>query len=58
MARKKAVEHSKNFEKVKGYFDAGRWNEYRVHEAVVKGWITADEYQEITGNPYEENTEE
>lgn len=58
MARKKAVEHSKNFDKVKGYFDANRWSEYRVHEAVGKGWITSDEYAEITGNPYTENTEE
>ena len=43
MARtKKAaeVEHSKNFDKVKKYFDEGTWNEYRVGEAVKKNWIT------------------
>lgn len=56
MARtKKAaeVEHSKNFDKVKKYFDEGTWNEYRVGEAVKKNWITPDEFQEITGKPYE-----
>lgn len=51
---KKAAEHSKNFEKVKNYYDTGRWDEYRVSEAVKKGWITAEEYEEITGQPYEE----
>ena len=51
---KKVAEHSKNFEKVKNYYDTGRWDEYRVSEAVKKGWITADEYEEITGQPYEE----
>lgn len=47
------MEHSKNFEKVKNYYDKGLWNEYRVSEAVKKGWITPEEYEEITGNPYE-----
>ena len=45
-------EHSKNYEKVKGYFDAGRWSLDRVHSAVGK-WITAEEYKEITGEDYE-----
>lgn len=55
MARKKAAEeHSKNFDKVKKYYDEGRWNKYRVSEAVKKGWITPAEYEEITGEPYQE----
>lgn len=58
MARKKAVEHSKNFEKVKTYFDTSRWSEHRVHEAVIKSWITSDEYKEITGTKYVATTEE
>lgn len=57
MARKKAVEHSAHFDKVKKYFDDGRWNEYRVHEAVIKEWITADEFAEIVGKPFEESAE-
>ena len=44
--------HSKHFEKVKGYYDAGLWNKARVRNAVVKNWITADEYFEITGETY------
>lgn len=45
--------HSPKFEKVKGYYDSGLWSKKRVHDAVVKGWITAEEYAEIVGEPYE-----
>lgn len=44
--------HSKNYEKVKNYWDRGLWNETRVRNAVTKGWITADEFTEITGITY------
>ena len=47
-----STEHSKNFEKVKGYYDKGLWSKKRVYNAVGK-WITAEEYQEITGEEYE-----
>ena len=46
--------HSKKFKKVKGYYDSGLWSKSKVHDAVVHGWITAEEYKEITGEPYEE----
>lgn len=46
------MEHSKHFEKVKGYYDKGLWNVSRVRNAVVKGWITAEEFTEITGEEY------
>ena len=52
MAIKVDVQHSKNFEKVKGYYDDGFWSENRVRSAVGK-WITADEFEEITGEIYE-----
>ena len=42
------------FEKVKGYYDKGLWNIERVRNAVVKGWVTAQEFFIITGEPYEE----
>lgn len=45
------TEHSKNFGKVKVYYDNGLWNKQRVYNAVGK-WITADEYQEIIGEGY------
>ena len=44
---------SKRYEQVKSYYDNGLWNKHRVYNAVVKGWITAEEYEEITGEPYE-----
>lgn len=44
---------SKKFLKVKKYYDEGLWSKRQVHDAVVKGWITAEEYEIITGEPYE-----
>lgn len=46
------MEHSAKFEKVKGYYDDGLWSEAKVKNAVAKNWITAEEYEEITGEPY------
>lgn len=44
---------SKNYEKVKNYYDKGLWNKNRVHNAVGK-WITLKEYEQITGKVYTE----
>ena len=50
--------HSKNYEKVKRYYNTFKANGSRmwtigmVKNAVVKGWITAEEYKEITGEEY------
>lgn len=50
-------EHSENFEKVKDYYDRGLWSKARVRRAVTTPksapWITAAEYEEITGEVYE-----
>ena len=43
---------SRKFEKVKAYYDRGLWSKNRVREAVVHGWITAEEYEEITMEVY------
>ena len=51
----KTTQHSPKFALVKSYYVRGLWNEYRVSMAVVKGWITAEEFEEITGKPYEED---
>ena len=48
------MKKSKKFDTVKKYYDGGLWALYRVRAAVVKGWITAEEYQEITGERYNE----
>ena len=41
---------SKHFEQVKEFFDKGVWNETKLREAVAKNWITAAEFQKITGH--------
>ena len=43
---------SPKFNKVKNYYDSGRWNKEMGANAVVKGWITAEEYEIITGEVY------
>ena len=53
MAKKKTY-HSPKYDKVKYYYDHGLWTIEQVHKAVVKGWIAAEEYEEITGEPYDE----
>lgn len=45
--------HSKNYTKVKAYYDNGWWTIDMVRNAVVKEWITEEEFTEITGQPYE-----
>lgn len=46
--------HSPKYAKVKAYYDAGLWDKHRVYNAVVKKWITPEEYAEITGETFEE----
>lgn len=46
------MEHSKKFELVKSYWDNLTWNETRLRNAVVKLWITPEEFTEITGIDY------
>ena len=44
--------HSDNFEKVKRFYTLKVWNETRVRNSVKMGWITEEEFTEITGNDY------
>lgn len=46
------MEHSSNFEKVKDYYNRKLWDISRVRNAVKKGWITQEEFLEITGTEY------
>ena len=46
-------EHSAKFDLVKGYFESGLWRKKAVRNAVIKEWITAEEFKEITGEDYE-----
>ena len=43
---------SEKYQKVKKYYDSGLWNVKMVRNAVEKKWITADEFEEITGMNY------
>jgi hypothetical protein len=47
-----ANEHSHWFKKIQGYFPT-MWNLTMVKNAVAKGKITVEEYEEITGEKYE-----
>lgn len=47
------TEHSPKYEKIKSYYEKGLWSIDAVRNAVAKGWITAEEFTEITGEPYE-----
>ena len=40
---------SKRYELVKGYYDKRLWTKKMLKNAVVKGWITQDEYDGIVG---------
>lgn len=43
---------SEKFIMVKDFYDRDLWDIERVRNAVVKGWITAEEFETITGQPY------
>lgn len=43
---------SAKFNRVKSYYDRGLWNKEMVRNAVIKEWITAEEYEVITGEVY------
>lgn len=47
------MEHSAKFELVKNYYNDGLWKKKAVKNAVKREWITAAEYEEITGEAYE-----
>ena len=49
---RKAVTHSRNYERIRGFYIRHLWTKAKVH-ACVPGQITAEEYQEITGEPYD-----
>lgn len=42
------------FEMVKNFYDNGFWKEKRVRDAVIKGWISPENFKEITGEDYDE----
>lgn len=43
---------SKWYTKIKWWYEAGWWTKKMVKNAVIKKWITAEEYKIITGEDY------
>ncbi len=43
---------SNKYYTVKKYYDKKLWTLEMVRNAVVKGWITAEEFEQITGISY------
>lgn len=41
-----------HFETLKNCYENGIWTKSQISDAVIKGWITAEEYVEITGEEY------
>ena len=40
------------FDRIKDFYDRGLWTKEMVRNAVVKGKITVEEYELITGEAY------
>lgn len=49
---------SKKYKTVRSYYRNHLWSERQVRDAVSKNWITAEEFEEITGKPYEVEQED
>lgn len=43
---------SKNYKMIKKYYDMGIYKDKQIHDFVVKGQLTEEEYELITGNPF------
>lgn len=48
------MEHSPRFDQVLDFYRNHLWSERMTRNAVVKGWITEEEFEEITGKSYKE----
>ena len=46
------TDESDKVQKVCGYYEAETWNIQMVWDAVDRGWITDDDYEDITGEPF------
>lgn len=45
-------EHSAGYEMAKRYYDSGAWNKAMLKMLVARDRLTAQEYEEITGERY------
>lgn len=44
--------YSEKFDLVNKYYKTNLWTEQQTRNAVLKGWITEDEFYEITNKRY------
>ncbi|QYG88361.1 XkdX family protein [Bacillus atrophaeus] len=44
------------FGTIKYFYDKGLWTKQQVYDVVAVGRITPEQYEEITGDPYDANT--
>ncbi len=44
---------SNKYAKVKKYYENGLWSLRQVGDAAKRGWVSVEEYEEITGEVYE-----
>lgn len=44
---------SPKYDIVQRYYKTRLWTKNQVRNAVIKKWITAEEFEEITGDPFE-----
>ena len=47
------MEHSPKYKQVLDFYKRHLWTESMTRNAVAKEWITAEEFEEITGKAYE-----
>ena len=47
------LEHSEYYNLVKEKYDSGKWTKAMLRALVAAGRITAEEYEQITGEAYE-----
>lgn len=47
------MEHSKKYYQIKEWYDNLMWSKNKVRNAVIKNWITEDEYLQIVGEAFE-----
>jgi hypothetical protein len=46
------------YARIKRLYDTGKLKKDGVRNAVVKGWITAEQYEKITGGAYDEDLQD
>ena len=52
------MNHTKNYEKYKAYYESVLWSKEKLHNVVgKKNGITPEEFEEICGQPYEVDEE-